>query len=142
MGYGSEQHEDMPYGMVVATGVASKEVGANLSRFSEHKASADLAVYAANYTLNTQYDLFGRKMKQQLTSSYEGVQKVTDRQDCRLSRLPKTPFTVEQLIDVFPEMNNGSIRKMIARWLGAQLVVKVGTKDRIAQYALKLESDF
>ena len=108
----------------------------DLSRFPEHKASADLAVYAANYTLNTQYDLFGRKMKQQLTSSYEGVQKVTERQDCRLNRLPKTPFTVEQLTDVFPEMTLAGIRKMIARWLGAQLVVKVGTKDRFAQYAL------
>ena len=104
----------------------------DLSRFSEKEAVAQMARYVADYNLDTQYQLWGEKMRAQLNHAYQGITR-KGKKDDRYDRAPET-FTILELQNVFTEMNLSAVRKMVSRWMDSRLIEKIHTQDREATY--------
>ncbi len=106
----------------------------NLSQYPEEKASTELAVYAADYCLDTQDMLWSKRLRAQIMAtcgSGETV-KTRSRSDEDYQRLP-VRFTIEELL----QMNwksPSAIKQMVARFQHTNLIRKVGTQDRKAIY--------
>ena len=104
----------------------------DLSRFSEKEAVAQMARYVADYNLDTQYQLWGEKMRAQLNHAYQGITR-KGKKDDRYDRAPET-FTILELQNIFTEMNLSAVRKMVSRWMDSRLIEKIHTQDREATY--------
>jgi hypothetical protein len=106
----------------------------DLSQYPEEKASTELAVYAADYCLDTQDMLWSKRLRAQIMAtcgSGETV-KTRSRSDEDYQRLP-VRFTIEELL----QMNwksPSAIKQMVARFQHTNLIRKVGTQDRKAIY--------
>ena len=106
----------------------------DLSQYPEEKASTELAVFAADYCLDTQDMLWSKRLRAQIMAtcgSGETV-KTRSRSDEDYQRLPMR-FTIEELM----QMNwksTSAIKQMVARFQRTNLIRKVGTQDRKAIY--------
>ena len=106
----------------------------DLSQYPEEKASTELAVFAADYCLDTQDMLWSKRLRAQIMAtcgSGETV-KTRSRSDEDYLRLPMR-FTIEELM----QMNwksPSAIKQMVARFQHTNLIRRVGTQDRKAIY--------
>ncbi len=99
----------------------------DLSQYNERQSVVDLAVYAAEQCLDSQYRLWAKKMKQQLEAAYEGTA-VFKKSDEDYVELPEE-FTYDTLQGIFPERKIGTIRKMVERMRAAGKVAYAGTHE-------------
>ena len=106
----------------------------DLSQYPEENASTELAVFAADYCLDTQDMLWSKRLRAQIMAtcgSGETV-KTRSRSDEDYLRLPMR-FTIEELM----QMNwksPSAIKQMVARFQHTNLIRRVGTQDRKAIY--------
>ena len=91
-----------------------------------------MAHFVAGYCLDVQCQIWGRKMRMQLNMAYQGITK-KEKKDDRYDRAPET-FTIQELQNIFTEMNLSAVRKMVSRWMDSRLIEKIHTQDREATY--------
>ncbi len=106
----------------------------DLAQYSEEKASAELAVYAADYCLDTQDMLWSKRLRAQImaTCGSGELVRTRSRSDEDYQRLP-VRFTIEELLQQNWK-SPSAIKQMVARFQHTNLIRKVGTQDRKAIY--------
>lgn len=111
-----------------------KRSALDLGQYREAKPATEMGIYSADYCLDTQYMLWGKKIHDQLQAAYMGcVLSSSKKSDGTLQTLPKE-FTVSDIATLMPAKSKQAIRKMVERFVVGHLIVRTGTRDGMAVY--------
>lgn len=112
-----------------------KKSALDLSQYREARSATEMGTYAADYCLDAQYALWGKKIHSQLTAAYADCDFNPEKKSDNTLTLLPNEFTVKDVMDLMPERTKGSIQKMIERFINARVVEKIGTQSGKAVYA-------
>ncbi len=102
----------------------------DLNNYPERQWVIDLALYCADYCLNTQYKLWAKKMKKQLGVAYSDMGESPKQAD-RLYAMPDR-FTYDDLSGLFPKLSRTGLRKMVERMVASGVVKQEKMEGKIA----------
>jgi len=113
-----------------------KSTALDMSQYGEHKSTIDLALYAADYCLDTQDLLWTKRLRAQQRASYEGInvsQSTRSRSEDDYLSLPER-FKMSDLNKYLPTKSKSACKQLIFRFIKSNMLVKVGTEGGFAVY--------